>query len=324
MSSKFVESLGLRPLDAGPLAMARALENDGLLSGPDDPLRQAQQFRNRRQPSRLSAPVASPPHTHKDSHMRVFVTGGTGHSGPLSSPNSSPPATRSPLARSDAAAAVSALGAKVRRGSLEDLDGLKEAAADSDGVIHVAHRQDLLPSGGIDAVAAAEFRSCSRTARRSREPESRWSRRAASARPGTWAGRPPRRTRPFPAAMSTRAPCGFVTSWNRRGRPRRAGSAVFDRAASPMRTARLMCRLPARADRAREGEWLRRLPRGRRNLWGAVHIRDVATLFRLALEKGPAGRYWHAIQDEGIPFREIAEAIGSRLDLPAMSIPRTY
>ncbi|MHC5829942.1 MAG: Rossmann-fold NAD(P)-binding domain-containing protein, partial [Nostoc sp.] len=62
------------------------------------------------------------------------------------------------LARSDAsAAAVSALGAKVRRGSLEDLDGLKKAAADSDGVIHVAHRQDLLPSGGIDAVAAAEL-----------------------------------------------------------------------------------------------------------------------------------------------------------------------
>ena len=57
------------------------------------------------------------------------------------------------------------------------------------------------------------------------------------------------------------------------------------------------------------------------NLWSAVHIRDVASLFRLALEKGPAGRYWHAVQDEGIPFREIAEAIGSRLGLPAVSIP---
>ena len=48
------------------------------------------------------------------------------------------------------------LGAKVRRGDLRDLDGLREAAADSDGVTHVAHRQDLLVSGGIDAVAAAE------------------------------------------------------------------------------------------------------------------------------------------------------------------------
>ncbi len=57
------------------------------------------------------------------------------------------------------------------------------------------------------------------------------------------------------------------------------------------------------------------------NLWNAVHVRDVASLFRLALEKGPAGRHWHAVGDEGIPFRDIAEAIGSRLGLPAVSIP---
>jgi nucleoside-diphosphate-sugar epimerase len=57
------------------------------------------------------------------------------------------------------------------------------------------------------------------------------------------------------------------------------------------------------------------------NAWSAVHIRDVASLFRLALEKGPAGRYWHAVQDEGIPLREIAEAIGSRLGLPVVSVP---
>ena len=57
------------------------------------------------------------------------------------------------------------------------------------------------------------------------------------------------------------------------------------------------------------------------NMWNAVHIRDVASLFRLALEKGPAGRYWHAVEDGGIPFREIAEAIGSRLGLPAVSVP---
>jgi nucleoside-diphosphate-sugar epimerase len=57
------------------------------------------------------------------------------------------------------------------------------------------------------------------------------------------------------------------------------------------------------------------------NLWIAVHARDVASLFRLALEKGPAGSYWHAVEDGGIPFREIAEAIGSRLGLPAVSIP---
>jgi nucleoside-diphosphate-sugar epimerase len=57
------------------------------------------------------------------------------------------------------------------------------------------------------------------------------------------------------------------------------------------------------------------------NLWGAAHVRDVASVFRLALEKGPAGKYWHAVEDGGIPFRQIAEAIGSRLGLPAVSIP---
>jgi nucleoside-diphosphate-sugar epimerase len=57
------------------------------------------------------------------------------------------------------------------------------------------------------------------------------------------------------------------------------------------------------------------------NLWPAVHARDLASLFRLALEKGPAGKNWHGIEGEGIRFREIAEAIGSRLKVPAVPIP---
>ena len=140
-------------------------------AGPRRPLRQAHQLLPRRQHPQLSAP-ASPPrddavtsqNTHsttspKDSHMHVFVTGGTGHAGSHIIPELIAAGHEvTGLARSDAsAAALSALGAKVRRGSLEDLDGLKEAAADSDGVIHVAHRQDLLPTGGMDAVAAAEL-----------------------------------------------------------------------------------------------------------------------------------------------------------------------
>ena len=88
-----------------------------------------------------------------------FVTGGTGHIGLYIIPDLIAAGHDvTGLARSDkSAAAVSALGAKVRRGDISDLDGLKAASAVSDGVIHVAHRQDLLPSGGIDAVAAAEL-----------------------------------------------------------------------------------------------------------------------------------------------------------------------
>jgi len=90
--------------------------------------------------------------------MRVFVTGGTGHSGSFIIPELIAAGHEvTGLARSGtAAAALTALGAAVRRGGLEDLDELREAAADSDGVVHVAHRQDLLPTGGMSAVAAAE------------------------------------------------------------------------------------------------------------------------------------------------------------------------
>ena len=151
--------------------------------------------------------------------MRVFVTGGTGHSGSYIIPELIAAGHEvTGLARSDtAAAAVSALGAKVRRGDLEDLDGLKEAAADSDGVIHVAHRQDLLPSGGMDAVSAAELPVMLAYGEAL----------AGTGKPLVTAGSigspgmgspslvrpPPRRTRPFPSAMSTRAPCGPATSW---------------------------------------------------------------------------------------------------------------
>src|SRR3546814_10410927 len=57
------------------------------------------------------------------------------------------------------------------------------------------------------------------------------------------------------------------------------------------------------------------------NQWPAVPSRDLASLFRLALEKGPAGKCWHGIEGEGIRFREIAAAHGSGLGMPAVTIP---
>src|ERR1700692_2232660 len=101
----------------------------------------------------------TPTYPQKDRHMRVFVTGGTRHAVSYIIPELIAAGHEvTGLARSDtAAAAVSALGAKVRRGDLQDLAGLMEAAADPDGVIHGAPRQALLPFGGMDAVSAAEL-----------------------------------------------------------------------------------------------------------------------------------------------------------------------
>ncbi len=257
--------------------------------------------------------------------MRVFVTGGTGHSG------SSIVAELivaghevTGLARSEtAAAALSALGAKVRRGDLRDLDGLKEAAADSDGVIHVAHRQDLLPSGGIDAVAAAELPvvlAYGEALAGTGKPLVA----AGSIGSAGNLGRPA--TEEDPALPGGDEHKGTLRARNA------VETAVVGLAERGVRSS--IVRLPTIAHGTTDNagflpglialaqeKGYAGYPGDGENLWGTVHIRDVASLFRLALERGPAGKYWHAIEDRGIPFREIAEAIGTRLGLPTVSIP---
>ena len=231
--------------------------------------------------------------------MRVFVTGGTGHAGSYIIPELIAAGHEvTGLARSDtAAAALSALGAKVRRGDLEDLDGLKEAAADSDGVIHVAHRQDLLPSGGMDAVAAAELPimlAYGEALAGTGKPLVA----AGSIGSAGNLGRPA--TEEDPALPSGDEHKGTLRVRNVVER------AVVGLAERGVRSS--IVRLPLIAHSTTDSagflpglialaqeKGFAGYPGDGANPWCAVHIRDVASVFRLALEKGPAGRYWHAI-----------------------------
>ena len=256
--------------------------------------------------------------------MRVFVTGGTGHSGSHIIPELIAAGHEvTGLARSDAsAAAVSALGAKVHRGDLLDLAGLQDAAADADGVVHVAHRQDLLPSGGMDAVAAAELPIMLAYGEAL----------AGTGKPLVVAGSigsPGQLGRPV-TEEDPALPVGQEHKGTLRVR-NDVEAAVIGLAgqgvrSSVVRIANIMHSpadagfLPMLIALAKE-KGFAGYPGDGENRWNAVHVRDAASLFRLALERGPAGHYWHAVQDGGIPFREIAEVIGRRLGLPVVRIP---
>ncbi|MYV40249.1 NAD-dependent epimerase/dehydratase family protein [Streptomyces sp. SID1328] len=257
--------------------------------------------------------------------MRVFVAGGTGHSGSHIIPELiSAGHEVTGLARSDASAeTLSALGAKVRRGDLEDLDGLKEAAAASDGVIHVAHRQDLLPIGGMDAVAAAELPIMLAYGEALAGTGKPLVTAGSIGSPGNL-GRPA--TEEDPALPSGEEHRGTLRVRNVVER------AVIDLAGQGVRSSVVRIALiahgasdvagflPTLIALAKEKGFVG-YPGDGANMWNAVHIRDTAALFRLALEDGPAGSYWHAVEDGGIPFRDIAEALAGRLGLPAVSVP---
>jgi nucleoside-diphosphate-sugar epimerase len=257
--------------------------------------------------------------------VRVLVTGGTGHTGSYIIPELIAAGHEvTGLARSDTAAnALSALGAMVRRGDLEDLDGLKKAAADADGVIHVAHRQDLLPTGGIDAVAAAEvpiMLAYGEALAGTGKPLVA----AGSIGSSGALGRPA--TEQDPALPGGDEHTGTLRVRNI------VETTVIGLAEQGVRSSIVRIANIAHSTTDQVG-FLQQLialardkgvvgyPGEGANQWNAVHARDVASLFRLALEKGPAGSYWHAVADGAIPLREIAQAIGSRLELPVVSIP---
>ena len=216
------------------------------------------------------------------------------------------------LARSDVGAkSLAATGAAVHRGSLEDLESLRSAAASSDGVIHTAFIHDFANY----APAAEKDR---------RAIETLGSALAGSGRPFVVTSGTLLLQRQGPLATEQDAADGNF--------PRKSEQAALSAASQRIRVSLL--RLPPSVHGNGDHGFVPALIKIARekgvsayvgdgvNRWPAVHRFDAAPLYRLALEKGSAAASYHGVADEGVPFRDIAEVIGRRLHLPVVSKSR--
>jgi nucleoside-diphosphate-sugar epimerase len=247
--------------------------------------------------------------------MRVFVTGASGWIGSAVVPELLGAGHQVlGLARSDdSAAAIAAAGAEVLRGDLNDLDTVRAGASGSDGVIHLAFIHDF---SDFEASVTAD-------------------RRAIETMGGALEGS----GKPLVIASGTPALPGHVATERDESAP---GSPVAGR----MENARAALGMVARGVRSsvvglprtvhgdgdRHGFIARLVGIARdtgvsgyvgdgSNRWPAVHVLDAAHLFRLAVERAPAESRLHAVGDEGVPIRDIAEVISRHLNVPAASVP---
>jgi nucleoside-diphosphate-sugar epimerase len=250
--------------------------------------------------------------------MRVFITGASGHIASAVVPELLSHGHQVVgLARSDSsAAAVAALGAEVRRGDLDDLNGLRQAAAESDGVIHLAFKHESMRTGdhvGAVAADAAAIEVIGDALAGSGKPfvatggTLMLAMGGITGRPGTEddviAGGPRVDAENAVAALAERG----VRSSTVRLAPL-VHSDLDHHGFTPTMIG--FARQHGAAAYVGEGA----------NRWPAAHTRDIAVLYRLALETAPAGSRLHGVGDEGIPLRTIAETIAGQLGIEARSV----
>ncbi len=250
--------------------------------------------------------------------MRVFVTGASGHIASAVIPELLTNGHQVVgLARSDASAqAVEALGAEVRRGDLDDLEGLRQAAAEADGVIHLAFKHEAMRTGDFMGAVASD-------------------QAAIEAIGGTLIGT----AKPFVTTGGTlMLAMGGVTGRSGTeddliaGGPRvDAENYVIGLAEQGVRSSvvRLAPMVHSDLDHhgfthgligfARESGAAAYTGDGS-NVWPAANTYDIGALYRLALEKAPAGSRLHGVGDTGIPRKVIAETIAGKLGIETKSI----
>jgi nucleoside-diphosphate-sugar epimerase len=246
--------------------------------------------------------------------MRIFVTGASGWIGSAVVPELIGAGHQVVgLARSDASArAVADMGAEVLRGDLNDTDVLRAGTLDSDGVIHLAFVVPSVTEAATrtDAAAIEAFAAGL----------------ADSGKPLVISGA----TLVTPGRPSTErdelVAAGPIAA---RIANMRAALAASERG---IRASLVMLPRSVHGEGERHGFVPQLIALARAKgvsgyigdgaiRWPAVHVKDAAALYRLAVEQAAAGAVLNAIGDEGVPVREIAEAIGRQLDLPARSLP---
>ncbi|MBU9453615.1 SDR family oxidoreductase [Burkholderia multivorans] len=242
--------------------------------------------------------------------MRVFVTGATGFVGlPTVKELIAAGHRVLGLARSDEGEkSLAAIGADVHRGSLEDTESLRAGAAAADAVLHLGFVHDwsnFAQSCEID-------------------------RRAIEALGSVLAGSD--RLLIVTAGTAGLAAPGRLATEDDDVPPDFPFPRVSEQTARALKGVRAaVVRLPQVHDTVRQGLLTYAVAVARekgvsayvgegRNRWAAAHISDVARLYRLALEKNEAGAKYHAVAEEGIPMRDIAEAIGRALKVPVASL----
>jgi nucleoside-diphosphate-sugar epimerase len=250
-----------------------------------------------------------------DFTMRIFLTGATGFIGSALVPELIEAGHQvTGMTRSDAGAqALGAAGAEVHRGTLEDTDSLRSGAAKADAVIHLAFDHDFshfVENCEKDKRAIAALGSAL----------------AGSDRPllvtsGTGVGS---RDDGQPATEDV----FNITHPNPRIGSEMACNALLEAGINVS-----VMRLPQVHNPYRQGlvTPLIQIARDKgvcayvedgRNRWPAGHLSDVVRLYRLAIEKGERGARYHAVGEEGVSAREIAEALGRGLKVPVVSIAR--